>query len=817
MIQTKDLKFFSNMNKAMKSQDQIRNIAISGTFDNGQQYLYNILIKKWGVQTNTDLILTDNQQEFDQEFQSQCNIKNLYYQKKINKKEEVEDGYLINLMKSQNNYHKQTEILARLSDGAIIIINFEFYLNNEIETIIRTFLKEQNKIVFFINKIEKAFLQQNLYGEEIYINLNRIIEKITQIIQLYESDRILNPAFGQIIFGSAKQQWGFTCLQFAQLYENKFGIEHRKLAEKLWGDHYFDASTKQWSTMSKDSQPLKRAFVAFILDPILKLSQAIMNGQKDVVYQMIERIGIQLNEDVKQQDGKELLKSILSIWINLADAIMQSCILQIPSPRTAQNYKAASLCKLDKNDKLFESIRDCNPKGPLVIQICLMIPYKQEFISIGRVYSGTIYTGQQIKILGCQQKDGKNQDLFQVIVGQTFCFPQGEPAYLEQIPSGNIVGIKGIDQFIKGTCTITDIQHSIQMTPIQYQQDNLVRITISPVDPIHLTLVIEAIKQLMKLHSTISLQLDPCLILTGNTYHHLQFFMEELINKYLSNVEIKKSNYFISYRETITDISNKNQIKTPNKHNMIEGIAIPLSDNLLNQIESDNQSITFKESLKINSKNWFQNEKLKIMAFGPNNIGPNILVNKSNYEDYQHLSEIEVHLNTTWQWFTKEGALCDEELRGVQINILQYLSHADNIHRGAGQIIPTARRLFYGCQLQAQPRLQEPVFLVEIHSNIYVIDQVYKCLNNAKGIVIEEKSFSETSFQKIKAYVKGPNIFQFHDSLSRMTQNKAYSISSFDHWSLLNSDPLEDNSEANQILQDIRVKKGLSSQIQKYL
>lgn len=33
------------------------------------------------------------------------------------------------------------------------------------------------------------------------------------------------------------------------------------------------------------------------------------------------------------------------------------------------------------------------------------------------------------------------------------------------------------------------------------------------------------------------------------------------------------------------------------------------------------------------------------------------------------------------------------------MNILKYLSHADNIHRGPGQIMPTARRLFYGCQL----------------------------------------------------------------------------------------------------------------------
>lgn len=42
--------------------------------------------------------------------------------------------------------------------------------------------------------------------------------------------------------------------------------------------------------------------------------------------------------------------------------------------------------------------------------------------------------------------------------------------------------------------------------------------------------------------------------------------------------------------------------------------------------------------------------------------------------------------------------------------------HADAIHRGGGQIIPTCRRVLYACELTAQPRLAEPVYLVEIQA-----------------------------------------------------------------------------------------------------
>jgi elongation factor 2 len=53
-------------------------------------------------------------------------------------------------------------------------------------------------------------------------------------------------------------------------------------------------------------------------------------------------------------------------------------------------------------------------------------------------------------------------------------------------------------------------------------------------------------------------------------------------------------------------------------------------------------------------------------------------------------------------------------MRGVRFNIHDVTLHADAIHRGGGQIIPTARRVLYACALTAKPRLLEPVYLVEI-------------------------------------------------------------------------------------------------------
>ena len=53
-------------------------------------------------------------------------------------------------------------------------------------------------------------------------------------------------------------------------------------------------------------------------------------------------------------------------------------------------------------------------------------------------------------------------------------------------------------------------------------------------------------------------------------------------------------------------------------------------------------------------------------------------------------------------------------MRGIRFNLYDVALHADAIHRGGGQIIPTARRVLYASMLTAEPRLCEPVYCCEI-------------------------------------------------------------------------------------------------------
>merc|ERR1711860_119530 len=114
-----------------------------------------------------------------------------------------------------------------------------------------------------------------------------------------------------------------------------------------------------------------------------------------------------------------------------------------------------------------------------------------------------------------------------------------------------------------------------------------------------------------------------------------------------------------------------------------------------------------------------------------------------------------------FQWASKEGVLCEENLRGVRFDIKDVSLHADAIHRGGGQIIPTTRRVCYACQLQAEPRLMEPIYNVEIQCPQAVTGGVYSTINTRRGIPRGEIEIPGTTMVIVKCFLPVNESFGF--------------------------------------------------------
>jgi elongation factor 2 len=300
-------------------------------------------------------------------------------------------------------------------------------------------------------------------------------------------------------------------------------------------------------------------------------------------------------------------------------------------------------------------------------------------------------------------------------------------------------------------------------------------------------------------------------IICGAGELHLEICLKDLEEDHAC-IPIKKSDPVVSYRETVEAVSSEICLsKSPNKHNRLHASAEPMPDGLADDIENGtvNARDEFKARAKILSDkyNYDVTEARKIWCFGPDGTGPNLLLDVC--KGVQFLNEIKDSVVAGFQWATREGVLCDEYMRGVRCNIHDVTLHADAIHRGGGQIIPTARRVFYAAVLTAEPRMLEPVYLVEIQCPEAAVGGIYGVLNRRRGHVFEESQVVGTPMFIVKAFLPVNESFGFTADLRSNTGGQAFPQCVFDHWQVLPGNPLEVGTKPNQVVLETRKRKGL--------
>jgi elongation factor 2 len=323
--------------------------------DHGKSTLTDSLIAKAGIiagEAAGDARTTDTRKD---EQERGITIKStgvsLFFESDILVEGEMK-GYLINLIDSPGHVDFSSEVTAalRVTDGALVVVDYVEGVSVQTETVLRQALAEKIKPVLMINKIDRGILELQVDGETMYNKFQRVIENVNVIISTYECEDMgeaqqIDPKLGTAAMGSALFGWAFTLTKFAKVYSKKFGIARDKMMEKLWGDNFFDAKAKKWKNHDKadDGGNIKRAFVSFMMEPVIRLCRATMNGEMEKVDKMLGNLEITLKSDERQLQGKHLMKNVFQKWINAAEALLEMIILKLPSPVKAQKYRAAYL------------------------------------------------------------------------------------------------------------------------------------------------------------------------------------------------------------------------------------------------------------------------------------------------------------------------------------------------------------------------------------------------------------------------------------------------------------------------------------------
>ncbi|KAF7351238.1 putative EFT2-translation elongation factor eEF2 [Mycena sanguinolenta] len=321
----------------MGKPTNIRNMNIISHYGHGQSTLTDIFVSSAAITVAGD----DSDTSPGEKFRIGSTVIALYRKlpdEDLEVEQHMENGseFLINLI----DIRSDTSTMLRVMDGALAVVDVTVGVGVQTEILIRKILAERIKPVVALNKLDCALLEPKVSKEELYRTLSRSIDSINVLIGTYNEPALgdfrVSPEKGTVTFTSALQGWGFTLRQFASKYSKKFGVDRDKMMKRLWGENFFDSKTKKWTTQSTDvdGEHLERSFNMFVLDPILKVFEAVMGTAEEAIDPVLRKLEIELTQAERSLDNKHLLKAIMTKFLPAADALLDMVVIHLPSPRS---------------------------------------------------------------------------------------------------------------------------------------------------------------------------------------------------------------------------------------------------------------------------------------------------------------------------------------------------------------------------------------------------------------------------------------------------------------------------------------------------
>merc|ERR1711862_850259 len=155
-------------------------------------------------------------------------------------------------------------------------------------------------------------------------------------------------------------------------------------------------------------------------------------------------------------EGKPLMKAVMRNWLPAGDAMFQMIVVHLPSPVTAQKYRAAALYEGPADDAACMGIKNCDPDAPLMMYVSKMVPTadRGRFYAFGRVFSGKIASGQKARIYGPNYVPGKKTDLWVKNIQRVVIMMGRYNEQVADVPAGNTCALVGVDQYLLKSGTL---------------------------------------------------------------------------------------------------------------------------------------------------------------------------------------------------------------------------------------------------------------------------------------------------------------------------------------------------------------------------
>lgn len=836
---TYDLEFLADL---MDTPELVRNIAICGHLHHGKTSFCDALIEQThpsiGAPENKDLRYTDT---LFTEMERGVSIKSTPLT--ILLPDTRGKSYLLNIIDTPGHVNFTDEVTAafRLSDGCVIFVDAAEGIMLNTERLIIHALQEKLAITLCINKIDRLIIELKLPPTDAYYKLRHIIDEVNALISKNstgDKPLVLSPLLGNVCFSSSYYRFCFTLKSFAKIYATRFGnFDYSQFSKKLWGDVYFNNKTRKFIKKPMTATQA-RSFVEFVLEPLYKIFSQTVGDVDSTLEDTLYELGVSLNKTELKLNIRPLLRLVCARFFGEFTGFTDMLAEHIPSPVANARKKVEHVYTGSFETDLASSMFNCDPDGPLVVHTTKNYSTADAtvFHIFGRVFSGTLHCNQQVKILGENYTLQDEEDSRYCQVGRIWIYNARYRVEVNRIPAGNWVLIEGIEQSVVKTSTIIEPKGSEVaqiFRPLKFNTSSVIKIAVEPINPSELPKMLDGLRKVNKSYPLLNTKVEESgehvILGTGELY--LDCVMHDLRRMY-SEIEIKVADPVVSFCETVVETSAiKCFAETPNKKNKLTMIAEPLEKNLAEDIESEVVSINWTKKqvgeFFQTKYDWDLLASRSIWSFGPDINGPNILVDDTlpSEVDKTLLSSVKDSIVQGFQWGTREGPLCDEPIRNVKFKILDASIASEIVHRGGGQIIPTARRVSYSAFLLATPRLMEPYYFCEVVAPADCVTAIYSVLSKRRGHVTQDAPLPGSPLYLLKAFIPAIDSFGFETDLRTHTQGQGFCTSVFHHWQIVPGDPLDKsvvikplepqptNHLAREFMVKTRRRKGLSEDV----
>ncbi|KAJ9662462.1 hypothetical protein H2198_001351 [Neophaeococcomyces mojaviensis] len=722
-------------------------------------------------------------------------------------------SHLLNVIDTPGHVNFVDEVACsmRLVDGVAIVVDVVEGVQINTEQVIRHAAREDLPMVLVINKMDRLILELKLPPTDAYFKLKHVVEQVNTIIESTlgrdgEKKR-LSPEKGNVAFACADMDWVFTLQSFARQYSEKFSkLDPGEFSRRLWGDIFYNPRMRKFTRKAVDPGA-KRSFVHWVLEPIYKLYSHTISESPEDLAETLATLDIVLKPTQLKSDAKVLLKMVCAQFFGEAGSFVDMVVQHIPSPlegahRNLERYYTGPI-----DSTTATAMSKLDPEGPLVVQVTKLLNNTDAsgFDAFGRIMSGTAYPNTTVQILGETYSLDDPEDATKATISDVRIACSRYSIPVTGLPAGNLVLLSGISNSISKTATVIPLslpndEDPYIFRPIRHMTESILKVAVEPINPSELPKMLEGLRKISKSYPLVTTKVEESgehiIIGTGELY--LDCVLHDLRTLY-AEMDIKVSDPVTRFCETVTETSAiMCYAITQNKLNKVYMVAEPLDDGIAEDIEAGKVSMTrqpIREVAKFFQDNyeWDVLAARSIWAFGPEEQSPNVLVDDTvpSTTDKKLLKNVKESIKQGFSWATREGPLCEEPVRNVKFRITKVELAEEGVRRGAGQIIPAARRAVYSSFLTAQPRLMEPVYAVHMLGPADAIPALYTVLTKRRGHVLTDGPVAGTPLYAAKALLPVIDSFGFETDLRIHTQGAASVSLVFEKWDVVPGDPLD--------------------------